>query len=199
MAAKGERLMIAQSPPMTYQDLLRLPDDLLRHELIDGEHFVSPAPAVKHQDVVVNLARILSTFARTERLGKVLVGPVDVLFSQRDVVEPDVLFVSARRADRLHPRYIDGAPDLVIEVLSPSHRGYDRIKKRRLYDAHGVPEYWIVDPDAQTVEVLRTSPAGALEPHARLSLAPGHSGDTGAVLESPLFPGLRIPLSEVFE
>jgi Uma2 family endonuclease len=184
----------SQSPRMTYQDLLRLPDDLLRHELIDGEHFMSPAPAVKHQRIVVNLTRILSTFVRAHGLGEVLVGPVDVLFSEHDVVEPDVLYVAASHEDRLRERYIAGAPDLVIEVLSPSTRGYDRIKKRRLYEAQGVPEYWIVDPAAETVEVYRAaSLGGELARYASLSRA---AGDT---LETPLLPGLRISLGEVFE
>src|SRR5258708_4783137 len=141
----------SQSPPLTYQDLLRLPEDLLRHELIDGEHFMSPAPALKHQRIVVNLARILSTFVRAHRLGEVLVAPVDVLFSERDVVEPDLLYVSAAHADRMRERYVAGAPDLVVEVLSPSNPGYDRIKKLRLYEAQGVPEYWIVDPPTETL------------------------------------------------
>ena len=184
----------SQSPRLTYQDLLRLPDDLLRHELIDGEHYVSPAPAVKHQDIVLNLVHILLTFVRAHRLGKVMVGPVDVLFTEHDVVEPDVLFVAAAHGDRVRERYVAGAPDLVIEVLSPSNRGFDRIKKRRLYEAHGVPEYWIVDPPTETLEVYRAaSPGGQLARCASLSRAAGDA------LETPLLPGLRILLSEVFE
>ncbi|HXO26317.1 MAG TPA: Uma2 family endonuclease [Thermoanaerobaculia bacterium] len=184
----------SQSPRLTYQDLLRLPDDLLRHELIDGEHYVSPAPAVKHQDIVVNLVRILSIFVRAHRLGKVMVGPVDVLFTEHDVVEPDVLFVAAAHVDRVRERYVAGAPDLVVEVLSPSNRGFDRIKKRRLYEAHGVPEYWIVDPPAETLEVYRAaSPGGQLVRCASLSRAAGDA------LETPLLPGLQILLSEIFE
>jgi Uma2 family endonuclease len=184
----------SQSPRLTYQDLLRLPDDLLRHELIDGEHYVSPAPAVKHQDIVLNLVHILLSFVRAHRLGKVMVGPVDVLFTEHDVVEPDVLFVAAAHGDRVRERYVAGAPDLVVEVLSPSNRGFDRIKKRRLYEAHGVPEYWIVDPPAETLEVYRAaSPGGQLPRCASLSRA---AGDT---LETPLLPGLQIPLRDVFE
>jgi Uma2 family endonuclease len=184
----------SQSPPMTYEDLLRLPDDLMRHELIGGEHYVSPAPAVKHQEIVVNLTRILSNFVRAHRLGKVLVGPVDVLFTQHDVVEPDLLYVSGAKADRVRERYVAGAPDLVIEVLSPSNRVVDRTKKYRLYEAQGVPEYWIVDPATETLEVYRaTGPGGRFALGASLSLA------AGDVLATPLLPGLEIPMSEVFE
>jgi Uma2 family endonuclease len=183
----------SQSPRLTYQDLLRMPDDLLRHELIDGEHYVSPAPAVKHQDIVLNLGQILLRFVRLHRLGKVMIGPVDVLFTEHDVVEPDVLFVSAAHGDRVRERYVAGAPDLVVEVLSPSNCGYDRIKKRRLYEAQGVPEYWVVDPPAETLEIYRTTASGHLARCATLSRA---AGDT---LETPLLPGLRISLDEVFE
>jgi Uma2 family endonuclease len=182
------------SPKLTYQDLLRLPEDLLRHELIDGEHYVSPAPNLKHQSIVLNLGVILSTFVRAHRLGKVLVAPVDVLFSEIDVVEPDVLFVAAGSAERLRERYVAGAPDLVVEVLSPSSRAIDKIKKRRLYEARGVPEYWIVDPAAELLEVYRTAADGRLALQATLS--PDGGGDT---LETSLMPGLRISLREVFE
>jgi Uma2 family endonuclease len=192
--------MITQSPPMTYQDLLRLPEDLLRHELIDGEHYVSPAPALQHQRIVLNLGRILSTFVRARRCGEVLIAPVDVLFSQRDVVEPDVLYVAAAHADRLRERYVAGAPDLVIEVLSPASRGVDRIRKRRLYEAHGVAEFWIVDPAAQTIGIHRGEAPQASGPpgirmarHAVLALARGDA------VETPLLPDLRLPLADVFE
>jgi Uma2 family endonuclease len=186
------------SPRLTYQDLLRLPEDLLRHELIDGEHYVSPAPNLKHQSIVVNLVVLLSNFVRAHRLGKILVAPFDVLFSEHDVVEPDVLYVSAGRADRLRERYVAGAPDLVVEVLSPSSRGLDKIKKRRLYEAQGVPEYWIVDPVAETIEVYRAEAAGGFALQASLALAAG-AGIAESTLETPLLPGLRISLREVFE
>jgi Uma2 family endonuclease len=186
------------SPKLTYQDLLRLPEDLLRHELIDGEHYVSPAPNMKHQSIVLNLGAILLSFVRAHRLGKVLVAPFDVLFSDHDVVEPDVLYVSAGKADRLRERYVAGAPDLVVEVLSPSSRGIDKIKKRRLYEAQGVPEYWIVDPVAETVEVYHAAAGGGFALQASLALAAG-AGIAESTLETPLLPGLRISLREIFE
>jgi Uma2 family endonuclease len=184
----------SQSPRLTYQDLLRLPEDLLRHELIDGEHYVSPAPVVKHQDIVLNLGRILLSFVRAHRLGKILIAPIDVLFSEHDVVEPDVLYVSSAHKGRVQERYVAGAPDLVVEVLSPSSRGVDKIKKRRLYEAHGVPEYWIVDPADETLEVYRATTHGV-----RLARCASLSRAAGDALETPLLPGLRILLSEVFE
>jgi Uma2 family endonuclease len=179
-------LVKVQPPPRTYRDLRRLPEDRLRHELIGGEHFMSPSPAVKHQVVVMNLGRILSGHARAHKLGTVLVGPVDVVFTESDVVVPDVVYVGTAHAERVHKLYIAGAPDLVVEVLSPSGRARDRIKKRRLYRAHGVPEYWIVDPAAETVEVYRAE------------FPVGLSAAAGDVLGTPLLPGLQIPLHEIF-
>lgn len=185
-------MTIHSAPPkLTYADLLQLPEDLLRHELIDGEHYMSPAPALKHQYVVLNLARILSTYLREHRLGRVMIAPVDVVFSEHDVVEPDLLYVSNENADRLTERYVAGAPDLAVEVLSPSSRGIDRIKKRRLYETRGVPEYWIVDPLLETLEVYRTAPDGSLAHQTTLA-----AGDT---LATPLLIGLEISLREVFE
>jgi Uma2 family endonuclease len=186
--------MTIRSAPrkMTYQDLRDLPEDLLRHELIDGEHIVSAAPIVKHQRVAFNIGFGISAFVRPRGLGEVFMAPVDVLFSDFDVVEPDVLYVATGNAHKVREDHVDGAPDLVIEVLSPSSRRIDKIRKFRLYEAHGVPEYWLANPETDTMEVYRLTPGGRLVLQATLSLA------AGDVLETPLLPGLRIPLQEIF-
>jgi Uma2 family endonuclease len=186
--------MTIRSAPrkMTYQDLRQLPEDLLRHELIDGEHIVSAAPIVKHQRVALNIAFIIMAFVRPRGLGEVFMAPVDVVFSDFDVVEPDVLYVAARNARRVGEDFVEGAPDLVVEVLSPSSRRIDKIRKFRLYEAHGVQEYWLANPETDTIEVYRLTPGGRLVLQATLSLA------AGDVLETPLVPGLRIPLQEIF-
>ena len=107
---------------LTYDDFLQFPDDGKRHELIDGEHFVTPSPNTKHQGIVVNLAGLLWTYLRAHRRRRVFVAPFDVVFSDFDVVEPDLLFVSkARQADVLTAKHVRGAPDLVVEIGSPSH------------------------------------------------------------------------------
>jgi len=177
---------------MTYEDLQALPEDRLRHELIDGEHIVSPAPSMKHQRVALNIAFAIMAFIRPRRLGEVFMAPLDVLFSRFDVVEPDVLYVAAENAERLLERYVDGAPDLVVEVLSPSSRSIDNVRKPRLYDAYGVREYWLADPKTDTLSVYRRNTAGRLAVLESLSLA------AGDVLETPLLPGLSIPLVEIF-
>jgi Uma2 family endonuclease len=186
--------MTVRSAPsrMTYQDLLRLPEDRLRHELIEGEHIVSAAPTLRHQLVAFNLAFAISAFVRPRALGKVFMAPVDVLFSQFDVVEPDVLYVSKTNAPRLRERYVEGAPDLAIEVLSPSSARIDKVRKLRLYERHGVREYWLADPATDTLEVYRLTARGGLALQASLSHA------AGDVLETPLLAGLRIALSEIF-
>jgi Uma2 family endonuclease len=184
---------VAQSAPkLTYDDLALFPDDGKRHELIDGVHFVTPAPNTRHQRIVIHLAVALETFARAHGLGKVFVAPYDVVFSRHDVVEPDLIFVSAARAAVLTAAHAAGAPDLVIEILSPSTRRRDEMLKRDLYEARGVAEYWLIDPEAETVKVLRREE----ERFGRARLLSLRDGD---LLETALLPGLELPLATVFE
>jgi len=181
---------------LTYQDLLGLPDDLLRHELIDGVHIVTPAPFIKHQQVVLNLGWLLRAFLEDHPLGRVFVAPLDVWFSDVNVVEPDLLYVSRERLQRqLSDKNVAGPPDLVVEVLSRSTRRRDRGIKRGLYERYGVSEYWLIDPDAETVQVCRLE-AGRLEVRTELSREPG---STGPLLATPLLPGLEIPLGKLFD
>jgi Uma2 family endonuclease len=139
----------------TYQDYLGIPEDTSRrYEIVGGELFMTPTPRFRHQEVVTSLASLLRALAREGKLGKVVAGPITVRLHDELVLEPDIVFV---RADRLHivdpEGIIDGPPDLVVEVLSPSNRTYDRNLKRKHYLDNGVPELWIVDADERTVEV----------------------------------------------
>jgi Uma2 family endonuclease len=181
---------------LTYQDLLGLPEDLLRHELIDGEHLMSPAPNSKHQRVVVNLAWLIRAYLEDCPMGRVYVAPYDVVFSDFDVAEPDLLYVSAERERLLlKERCLAGAPDLVIEVLSPSTARIDAGKKRWLYGRYGVSEYWIVDPLKETIRVYRLAD-GLLQHSSELVRGDGTSVPS---LSTPLLPGLEIPLATVFD
>jgi Uma2 family endonuclease len=137
---------------LTYQDLQAFPEDNLRRELIDGELVVTPAPAIRHQDVVVRLVLRLGTHSEAHG-GKVYMAPTDVLFSEMDVVEPDVLYVGPESLGKVEKRFVRSAPDLVVEVSSPSTRRLELVRKRKLYERYGVPEYWFVDLDADRVEV----------------------------------------------
>ena len=140
----------------TYADFTRLPSETsTRYEVIDGELFVTPGPALRHQGIVMHLASQLHVFARSHDLGQVFTGPLDVLFAEGDYFEPDIVFVQKDRAELLSERGVEGPPDLVVEILSPSTAARDRGIKLERYRLFGVPEYWVVDPDARTVEVWR--------------------------------------------
>lgn len=141
--------MAQQIAKLTYDDLQQFPDDGLRRELIDGVLYVSPSPVTRHQLTVVELIVALHAFSASAG-GQVLTAPFDVKFSDHDVTEPDVLFVTD--PSRLGEKFLDVAPDLLIEVSSPSTKGRDRIRKRALYERFGVPEYWIVDLDHDVIE-----------------------------------------------
>ena len=178
----------------TYSDLVALPDDQLRHELIDGEHFVSPSPATAHQEISKRLFRALDAHVERRRLGEVLYAPFDIKLSAWTVLVPDlVFFTAARFADVVNEKHAVAAPDLVVEILSPGTRRRDLGRKRAVYDREGVGEYWIVDPDAHTITVLRRprSDAGLTDVTVRAVA----DDDT---LESPLFPGLKIRLRDIF-
>jgi Uma2 family endonuclease len=177
---------------LTYADLVALPDDRMRHELIDGEHYVSAAPTQRHQEVMGNLFLSITPFVRAHQLGKVFVAPLDVLLSDVDVLEPDLLFVGRARLAQLEERFVRGAPDLAVEVLSPSTRSRDLTIKRRVYRQFGVGEYWIVDPARETIEIFH----GGSWFRAAESLSRTAGPRT---FSSPLFPGLVLGLDQIFE
>jgi Uma2 family endonuclease len=178
----------------TYSDLVALPDDQLRHELIDGEHFVSPSPAIPHQVILWNFTEALGPYLRANPIGTALTGPVDVKLSPYTVLVPDLVYFTADRFARVvNEKHATAAPDLVVEILSPGTRRRDLGRKRAVYDREGVCEYWIVDPEARSITALRRPRSDAgLTDVTVLTLA------DGGILESRLFPGLRIPLREVF-
>jgi Uma2 family endonuclease len=183
----------AQRLRMTYDDLLALPDDGLRHELIDGEHFVSPSPGSAHQLIIGNLHVLLHTFLRDHPTGVVMLAPFDIVFTQYDVVEPDLVYFSQDRFKAVvGEKNATGAPDLAIEVLSPSSRRRDEVLKRRLYERTGVQEYWVVDPDLEAVKVYRLV-------EGRYVRAAELSSEQGDILSTPLLPDCSMPLAAVFE
>ena len=171
----------------TYRDYLQLPEGD-RRELIEGDFYVVPAPNIKHQDAVANLGTALRGFVRSGRLGQVVWAPTDVVLSSESVVQPDILFVSNERRDIITEANVSGAPDLVVEILSPSTAERDRDLKLNLYAKHGVREYWIVDPVEETVEVIELGVEGATSVRRY---------DAGSV-ESALIPGFAILLDDVF-
>jgi len=136
----------------TYEDYARLPADLKRHEIIDGRHFVSPSPNTYHQQISARLYLQLHALIEAPGHGLVLYAPMDIVFSRHDVVQPDLIAVLNARRHIVTAPNIQGAPDLSIEILSPSTRHLDRRHKLALYERSGVTEYWIVDPESHVVE-----------------------------------------------
>lgn len=175
------------STKLTYEDYLLLPDDGRRHEIIEGEHYVTPSPLKKHQVVAGNLHALIWHYTRRVRTGTVYVAPFDVIFSDEDVVQPDVMFVTRDRDSITTERGIRGAPDLVIEVLSESTRKIDQTLKLKRYDRFGVREYWLVDPDAETVTIHRRT--GATLDRV----------DTDEPITSPVLPGFSVASREIFD
>ena len=177
---------------LTYDDFVHFPDDGKRHEIVDGEHCVTPSPNSKHQTIVGNLHGMIWTYLRQRPLGRVFVAPFDVVLSEFDVVEPDLLYLSNDRAAQvLVPQHVRGVPDLVVEVASPGTRQRDETVKRRLYERWGVVEYWVVDPELDVVRVY-------VRDGERFTRAIELSLETHAVLRTPLLPDLDLPLADVF-
>lgn len=175
----------------TYEDYLLFPEDGKRHELIDGDHFMTPAPSMRHQRISRRLLTSFENFLKRNKLGEAFDVPSDVVLSETDVVQPDLLFVSAKRASLITDKNIQGAPDLVVEILSETTRKTDEVIKRKLYERHGISEYWIVDPELEAVKIYRMTEKG-------YTRAAELSRETNDSLATPLLPGLQIPLSEIF-
>ena len=144
----------------TYADYAALPDDGNRYEIIAGVLYMTPAPGTGHQSVSARLVTFLVTHVEFAGLGRVFAAPVDVELAPDTVVQPDIVVVLSANLHRITPSRIIGAPDLVVEILSPGTAGYDRREKQDAYARSGVGEYWIVDPGAQTVELLTLEQGG---------------------------------------
>jgi len=177
---------------LTYDDFLLFPDDGKRHELIDGEHYVTPSPNTKHQIVLGALHLLVASWLEQHPIGQVFLAPFDVVFTRFDVVEPDLIYMSDERAaEILTAKNVQGVPDLVVEIGSPSTRKRDETIKKRLYERSGVSEYWTVDPELDVIRVYRLE-------DGRFARAVELSAEAGDVLTTALLPGLEMPLSRVF-
>lgn len=174
-------------PKFTYEDYLLLPEDK-RYELVEGELIMVPAPNTEHQRIIGNLYLQLRQFVEERKIGEVFIAPYDVVLSRYDVVQPDLIFVSEKKLNIITEQNIQGVPDLVIEILSPD-QNRDRIIKKKLYAKYGIKEYWIVDPESQTVEVME------LDKKGYQTVATFSKEDK---LTSTTFPGFSLPLKEIF-
>ena len=172
----------------TYDDLQYWEDDHLRHEIIEGEHYMSPSPITKHQRIAGKLFRRLSDYIEKKRLGEIFIAPYDVVFHENDVCVPDLLYISNENQHIIGEYNIQGAPDLIIEILSPGTEKLDKGLKYKRYAYYGVKEYWIVDPKTQLIEVHD------LEKQELLQVFPQNQ-----TLNTPTFPDIHLKLSEIFE
>lgn len=189
--AGGDK-MRAAGVKLTYDDFLLFPDDGRRHELIDGEHYVTPSPNTRHQRISGRLHLLVGGWLQDHPLGQLFYAPFDVVFSRFDVVEPDLLYMSNERAaEILTDKHVAGVPELVIEIGSPGTRKRDETIKRRLYERGGVAEYWVIDPDLDVIRVYRRSGESFQRPQEL-------SAEAGDALTTPLLPGLNIELTRIF-
>ncbi|HSD11333.1 MAG TPA: Uma2 family endonuclease [Candidatus Binatia bacterium] len=175
---------------LTYEDYAALPlADGRRYEILDGELYMTPSPLIRHQAVSRNLQRILDHHILENELGELFDAPVDLILARTTITVPDLVFVRGDRKSIITEKAIEGAPDVVVEIVSPSSRKQDLVIKARLYSRYRVREYWIVDPDARTLDVLELR-GRAYHRAARFA---------GAVkARSKMFPGLEIDLGKVW-
>ena len=173
----------------TYKDYLRLTDDK-RYELINGRLVEMPAPGFEHQEVLNTLNVLLYLFVRDKGMGKVLPAPFDVVLSDTVVVQPDILFISNENLKNIKNGRLFGSPDLVVEIVSPSSYKRDRYEKFKLYEKHGVKEYWIVLPGEKVIEVWCLKD-GKYVLHSV-------AADKGEV-ESCILKGLKVKVEEVIK
>ena len=182
---------LAQTIPWTYEDYLAFPEDGKRYEIIEGDCYMSPAPRTKHQDISFRLTSFLYRYLRKTRQGRAFAAPTDVILSDINIVQPDLLVILAARTSIITDANIQGAPDLVIEILSETTRKTDEVVKKKLYERHGVLEYWIVDPELALVKIYRLT-------DGRYAKAEERAEERGETLTTALLPGLDISLTELF-
>ena len=172
----------------TYEDLLHTPDDGKRYEVLEGDLIVSPSPRTKHQ-WIVHRVDVLFGAAEHAGCGTACTAPMDVVLANSDVVQPDVLFITKDRKGIIAVENIQGAPDLVVEVISEGSRRRDAITKRHIYERYGVRFYWLVDPEEETVRVFELQDGAYGEPTTLRA---------GQQLTCPLFPGITQDVGKLF-
>lgn len=184
--------MLARAHPVviTRSDYEVMPEGPPYYQLIEGEIVMSPSPLTVHQRIVGRLFAVLHNHVQEHGLGEVFLAPLDVFLNDINVYQPDIAFVSTARSKQVSRRGIDGAPDLCIEVLSSSTGRYDRGAKKKVCAQAGVTEYWLIDPKRQSVAIyLLQSDADK----------PAHEARPPQMLRPEIFPGLKIPLRQIFE
>jgi Uma2 family endonuclease len=181
-------LPVTEKKKYTYADYLKTPDDK-RYELIEGELLMTPSPVPRHQRISRDLAFALLNFIKEINLGEVFYAPCDVHLDDENVLQPDILFIAKERLDIIGDKNVQGAPDLVIEIISESSAYRDMVQKKKIYARFGVAEYWIVIPEEDSIEIF-------ILKDTNYQRYKNYTSDD--VLESPSLKGLSIPLKEIF-
>src|SRR5256885_7337745 len=178
-----------QISPLTIKDYRLLPEGGPRYQLIEGDLYMAPAPNRFHQDISGNIFGLIHAYLKKHRIGKVYCAPFDVYLDENNVFQPDVLFVS-KKNNILTPAGAEGAPEFIVEILSPKTAFLDKKSKRRVYARCGVKELWIIDPDIKTIQIY------FLQKDAGRPAANYTAKDT---FTSPHFPGLKFKATEIFK
>jgi Uma2 family endonuclease len=179
------------STRMTYQDFAGLPDNGKHYELIEGELVLNPSPVTRHQQIVRKIVVRLDLYFTDHGGGEVFVAPLDVVLADDVVLEPDLIVVRDERRSIVTDKNIQGAPNIVVEILSEGTRRRDEILKRKLYERFGIDEYWVVDPVIDVVKLYRRSG----ESFVRVAEI---SAEDGGTITSPLLPGFALDVNDVF-
>ncbi len=180
---------VLEKKRITYNDYVMIDDDN-RYEVFHGELRMVPAPSMDHQGISANLFYLICTFVKEKGLGRVYNAPVDVVFDDEEVYQPDIVFVKGERRNIIKKNAIHGAPDLVVEIISRSSSFYDTVEKKEVYRKYGVQEYWVAFPGEKAVEVLTSEKHGYQE---------FSKARKRGIVKSKLLEGLEVDLNEVFD
>jgi Uma2 family endonuclease len=186
----GAMPMYSQIPLLTVDDYRALPETGPRYQLVEGDLYMAPAPNRFHQDISRNLQFELHSYLKANPMGKLYDAPFDVYLDEHNVFQPDLIVVLNEHADILTDAGVEGAPDFVVEILSPKTQRLDLVNKKRLYATRGVRELWIIDPERQIVSIHRFSEGG--------QESVSEVAESGT-LTTPLLPGLRISTRLLYE
>lgn len=180
--------MSALQRPLTYDDLLEMPDDGMRREVIGGELIVNPAPTPDHQRVLRSIFRLVDAHVEHTGTGETFFAPIDVLLGRFNVVQPDLVVIARNQGGVVTSRGIEGPPILVVEVISPRSSGIDHVRKMALYASAGVREYWLVDPEGQSLQIY------TLDGDDLVAIQP----DIRGVFASVVLAGLSVDPADLF-
>lgn len=174
---------------MTYADYVKI-DDNNRYEILHGELCMVPAPSTDHQSVSRNLEFLIWNFVKKKGIGKIFDAPIDVVFDDDEVFQPDIVFIKSENQGIIHKTAIHGIPDLIVEIVSPSSAFYDTVEKKEIYRKCGVKEYWLIFPEERVIEIL------TLERGEYLEFC---KSKKAGIVKSKMLEGLEINSQEVFD